>query len=90
VLGDEINLDLPLNSLPADEAQKLLMLIRDANFSEITENLKTPIKTDEFQYVITVQADKSTHTVHVTDSTMPLNLIPLVRELTFLKIYSTN
>lgn len=86
VVGNEIHLDLDLNTLPDDEAQHLIRLISDADFFKIPENLGAQATTDEFQYVITVQAGKSNHTVHVTDTTMPLNLIPLVKELTILRV----
>jgi hypothetical protein len=37
---------------------------------------------DEYQYDITVVAGNSIHTVHVTDTSMPQSVRPLVDELT--------
>ena len=86
MVGNEVYLDLDLNTLPDDEAQHLIRLISDADFFKIPDNLDAQATTDEFQYVITIQAGKSSHTVHLTDATMPLNLIPLVKELTLLRV----
>jgi len=86
VVGNEIHLDLDLNTLPDDEAQHLIRLISEADFFKIPENPGAQATTDEFQYIITVQAGKSNHTVRVTDTTMPQNLIPLVKELTILRV----
>lgn len=86
VIGNEINLDLDLNTLPDEEAQHLLRLIADADFFKIPEDLGAQATTDEFHYIITVQSGQTNHTVHVTDTTMPLNLIPLIKELTILRV----
>ena len=86
VIGNEIQLELDLNTLPDDEAQRLVQMITDADFFNIPEDLGAHATPDEFQYVITVHAGRSSHTVHVTDTTMPLNLIPLVKELTILRV----
>jgi hypothetical protein len=37
---------------------------------------------DEYEYVITVVAGNSIHTVHVSDTSMPESLRPLVEDLT--------
>ncbi|MFT3894731.1 MAG: hypothetical protein QM730_24135 [Anaerolineales bacterium] len=85
VVGNVIQLHLNLNELPADEAQHLTRLIMEADFFKIPENLAARSTTDEFQYTITVAASQATHTVKVTDTTMPSDLVPLVKELTIMQ-----
>lgn len=85
-MGNEISLELDLNSLPADEAQHLIRLITEADFFKLPEDLAGQVTTDEFQYTINVKAGQSNHTVRVTDTTMPEHLLPLVKELTILRV----
>jgi len=86
IIGNEIQLELDLNSLPSDESQYLLRLISEADFFNIPENLASNSTPDEFQYRITVDAGNTSHTVRVADTTMPKSLSTLVKELTMLKI----
>jgi hypothetical protein len=86
VIGNAIQFEINLNELPADEAQHLTRLVMEADFFNIPENLTAPATTDEFQYTITVDAGQSHHTVHVTDTTMPKDLLPLVKELTIMRV----
>ena len=85
VIGNAIHLNLDLGSLPEDEVQRLQRLLLESDFFEIPENIAGEITPDEFQYVITVDAGNTSHTVHVSDTTMPETLLPLVEELTMLK-----
>lgn len=86
VIGNVIEFDVDLNQLPADEAQHMTRLIMESDFFKIPENLAAKATTDEFQYTITVSAGQSQHTVHVSDTTMPKNLVPLVKELTLMRV----
>ena len=85
-IGKDLHLDLDLNTLPEDESQHLLKLIGDADFFNIPEQPAEQYAADEFQYTISVNAERANHTIHTSDSTMPKNLLPLAKELTMLKI----
>lgn len=81
-IGNLIHISVDLNSLPDDESQILQNLILTSNFFEIPENLAAlSTVPDEFKYTITVEANRSSHTVHATDTTAPENLRPLIEEL---------
>ena len=82
----DLHLDLDFNTLPEDESNRLLKLIEDADFFNIAEHPAEHFSGDDFQYKINVSAGQTSHTVHTSDSTMPKNLMPLVKELTMLKI----
>ena len=86
VVGNEIQFSVNLNELPADEAQHLTRLIMESDFYRIPEDLDAQTTTEEFQYTITVEAGQSRHTVHFSDTTMPKNLLPLVKELTIMRV----
>src|SRR5512143_959861 len=79
--GDPIQLDLDLSRLPDNESQLLQRLIRDADFYSIPERSPGNPSPDEYEYVITVRAGQSQHTVRTSDTTMPKALSPLVEEL---------
>ena len=84
--GKDLHLDLDFNTLPEDESHRLLKLIEDADFFNIPEHPAETFTADEFQYKINISAGQTNHTVHTSDSTMPKGLIPLIKELTMLKI----
>lgn len=81
-LGREMAMDFDLNNMPASVEQRLHNLLNESNFFEIplVENLDT--SPDEYTYTVTVVAGNSLHTVHVSDTSMPKSLRPLVEELT--------
>ena len=84
--GKDLHLDLDLNTLPEDESQHLLKLISDADFFSIPDHPSEQLTADDVQYTISVNAGQANHTIHTSDSTMPKNLIPLIKELTMLNI----
>lgn len=86
VVGNDLDLKLDLDTLPADESQRLMQLITNADFFNIAKNLAAEPSPDEFQYTVKVETDDSSHTVHSTDTTMPRDLRMLVKELTMLNI----
>ena len=85
LVGEDLDLNLDINTLPEDELQHMMYMITSADFFRIPENLAARPTPDEFQYTITVEAGNSKHTIHCTDSTIPEALLPLVKELTRLK-----
>lgn len=80
----ELAMNFDLESLPASVAGRLQNLLTDSDFFEIplVKDLRTG--PDEYRYEITVVAGNSLHTIHISDSSMPPALRPLVEELTVL------
>ena len=86
VIGNELHFNIDLNALPDEEADRTLRLIDRADFFNIPENLAGSRSPDEFQYWIEVDNGGDSHTVEVTDTTMPESLRPLIRELTMIRV----
>ena len=86
IVGRPLHYSADLSDLSEDVAQNLQRMIDEANFFDLPENLSASSTPDEFQYKLTVQDEDRTHTVHATDTTMPPALVPLVKELTMLKM----
>jgi hypothetical protein len=80
-LGREMESDIDLNEMPAEESQELQRLILDTNFFNIPQNLIEPSKDDEYEYTVTVEAGNSHHTVHTSDTSAPESLRPLLEKL---------
>ena len=80
-MGNELSMSFDLSSMPASVAQRLQSLLTGSDFFEVP--LINDLRTgpDEYQYEISVVAGNSIHTVHVSDTSMPHNLRPLVDEL---------
>ena len=86
VIGNELHLDLNLDSLNEYDSQRLEKMVDDADFFNIPKDLAGSSSVDEFQYTITIDDGISYHTVHATDTTMPRSLLLLVKELTLMRI----
>lgn len=81
-MGKEMSMSFDLNSMPGSAAQRLQNLLTDSNFFEVPVVNDLMAGPDEYQYEISVVAGNSIHTVHVSDTSMPNSLRPLVEELT--------
>lgn len=81
-LGREIAMNLDLASMPGSVAQRLHGLLTESNFFDVPLVHDLHTAPDEYQYDITVVAGNSIHTIHVSDTSMPHSLRPLVGELT--------
>lgn len=81
-LGKEMAFDLDLASIPGPAAQRLQGLLTESNFFDIPIVNDLRSVPDEYEYTITVVAGNSLHTVHVSDTSMPNSLRPLIEELT--------
>ena len=81
-MDSEMAMDFDLDSMPGSVARRLQSLLTDSNFFEVpvVNDLRTA--PDEYQYDITVVAGNSIHTIHVSDTSMPQSIRPLVEELT--------
>jgi len=84
-ISQPVNLDVDLSTLPDAESQGLQNLITMSDFFEIPENLtSSSTAPDEFKYTITVEANRSHHTVHTSDTNANENLSRLNDELSSL------
>jgi hypothetical protein len=81
-VGSELTMDFDLNNMPASEAQRLHNLLNESKFFEVPVVSDLRSSPDEYEYVITVVAGNSIHTIHVSDTSMPHLLRPLVEDLT--------
>ena len=75
-------MDFDLGSMPGSVSQRLQNLLTDSNFFDVAVVNDLRTGPDEYQYDITVVAGNSIHTIHVSDTSMPHSLRPLVEELT--------
>jgi hypothetical protein len=81
-IGKELAMDFDLNNMPADEGRRLHNLLNESRFFEVPVVTDLRASPDEYEYVITVVAGNSIHTVHVSDTSMPHSLRALVEDLT--------
>jgi hypothetical protein len=81
-MGREMTMNFDLGSMPGSVAQRLDNLLTTSNFFEVPVVNDLTTGPDEYQYDITVVAGNSIHTVHISESSMPHSLRPLVEELT--------
>jgi len=81
-IGKELTMDFDLNNMPASEAQRLHNMLNESKFFEVPVVNDLRASPDEYEYVITVVAGNSIHTVHVSDTSMPQSLRRLVEDLT--------
>lgn len=81
-LGREMTMDFDLSSMPGSVSQRLQNLLTASNFFDVPVVNDLRSSPDEYQYDITVVAGNSIHTIHVSDTSMPESLRPLVEELT--------
>ena len=82
MIGRELTMDFDLNNMPADESRRLHNMINESKFFELPDVNDLRAAPDEYEYVITIIAGNSIHTVHASDSNMPPSLRPLVEDLT--------
>ena len=81
-LDKDLAMDFDLNNMRADESRRLHNLLNESRFFEVpvVNDLRTG--PDEYEYTITVIAGNSIHTIHVSDTSMPQAVRPLVEDLT--------
>jgi len=82
VLGRELSTDFDLNNMPGDESQRLHNLLNESRFFDLPTITDLHTSPDEYEYVITVVAGNSIHTVYASDTSMPASLRPLIDDLT--------
>lgn len=80
-MGRTVNLTLDLSELPPDQASALRVLLQDAHFLDLDQDLAPRPMRDSFSYRITVETENAEHTIRVNDANAPSNLRPLIQEL---------
>ena len=88
LLGQDIDIDLDLDTLPANEALNLLQMLHRCNFFRLPENLVAKSTPDEFQYTIIVESGSSRHRIRTSDTGAPESLRPLLNELSTIAMVS--
>jgi len=88
IVGQDIKLDLDLDTLPASEALNLIHLIQEADFFKLPEDLVATSTPDEFVYILTVESGSSQHCVRSSDTSSPEALRPLLNVLSTLAMVS--
>ena len=81
-MGRDLTMDFDLNNMTASESLRLQNMLAESKFFEVPVVNDLQAGPDEYEYVITVVAGNSIHTVHVSDTSMPPSLRPLVEDLT--------
>jgi hypothetical protein len=81
-MGKETSMDFELENLPAEMGERLQNLLLESKFFEIPVVHDLFANPDEYEYMLTIVAGNSLHTVHVSDTSMPKTLRPLIEELT--------
>lgn len=81
LMGQQVDTDIDLNELPDAEAQELMQLIAETSFFNIPQNMIGHTTPDEYEYVVTVEAGNSHHTIQTSDTNAPDSLRPLLDRL---------
>jgi len=82
--GRKAKWSIEIEDLPEEEADALQELLEESDFFELPTNMVRTPAPDEFTYSITVVVEERQHSIHVSDTSMPDNLRPLLDELTSL------
>ena len=85
-LGQNIDLNLDLDTLPASEALNLIHLVQEADFFKLPEDVVATSTPDEFVYTLTVESGLSRHCVRTSDTSAPESLRPLLNVLSTLAL----
>jgi len=80
----ELAMNLDLDSMPGSLAARLQSLLTDSKFFDIPLMNDLHTTPNEYRYDITVVAGNALHTIHISDSSIPPSLRPLIEELTTL------
>ena len=67
------------DQMPAEEGQKLRDLVEAAGFYDLPSEIRSTVPgADRFQYKITVDGERGSHTVNVDEGAVPPRLQPVV------------
>lgn len=81
-MGQEMAIDFNLNEMPDDVSQRLHNLILESDFFNTPVENAAMSRPDEYEYIVTIDAGNSMHTVRATDTSIPESLRPLIEDLT--------
>jgi len=84
LMGLRIAAEIDTADLPPEDAEDIHNLLSEVDFFALPEELTSTMPgMDYFQYRLTVTPeDGEAHTVRFTDTAAPLEMLPLVRQLT--------
>ena len=75
--------DFELSALPEEQAHTLSGLLDDLDFAKLPQEIAgNPAMSDQFTYIVTVEAEKWKHTVMTGDTSAPEKLQELLQMLT--------
>jgi hypothetical protein len=72
---------LDTSELPADEAQEVERLYRDADLSPLTRVAPSPGGADRFQYHLTIEDDRGRRELTMREDEVPDSLRPLIERV---------
>lgn len=81
LMGLKSSVVIDLNELPLDQAGTLRRLLDESHFLTLPEHPPAHTAPDGFQYIITIETETITYTVHTNDLAAPDELRPLLEEL---------
>jgi hypothetical protein len=87
-LGQDMYLDLELDTLPASESFNLKRLVQRADFFKLPENLVASSTADEYVYDLRVESGSVRHHIRTSDTGAPESLRPLINVLSTLAVTS--
>ena len=80
--GMRVAMTIDLKDLPDDQAKELGDLLDQSDFFDLPEKIMPSGSVpDQFQYTVTVEAERGSHTVRTGDVTAPDSLRPLLERL---------
>lgn len=80
--GIALSTEVDINSRPSEDRQRIQTMIDSARFFSLPSQFPSPKEgADYLIHKITIETEKSKHTVETTDLTMPNGLWPLVKYL---------
>ena len=80
-MGRKVSLDIDMDDLSDEQAERLGDLLDEADFFELPSDLTGKNIPDAFTYLISVEFKEKQHSVRVSDTTAPKELVPLLEEL---------
>lgn len=80
-MGRRASLSLNLDELPPAEAKTLRGLLDEADVFSLADTPASDSARDVIHYLIRVETDDASHTIHTSDVSMPDQLRPLMQEL---------
>jgi hypothetical protein len=83
IMGRKIQGSLDSETLSRQQAHQLNSLLKRSRFFELPIHLEPDLPApDRFTYRLTIESDQGTHTIEVSETSLPADLRPLLDFLT--------